>query len=670
MNNKIQKLPPFIKFCYTIGMIPTSYKVSMSYQEQLEWLCDFLENTVIPTVNNNGQAVEELQALYVQLKEYVDNYFENLDVQTEINNKLDAMALSGELAEIINQEIFGQLDERITQNSNDIDDLEEEIDKIKSFYVNVTGEGIKNDGTDVSTELQELIDSYPAGTTFFFNNGTYNFKNIALKSNTTILGNTDTNFVVDDDDICKQFIIDTKSNIEIKNCNFRNGTTNEQNLIGGAVANQKASIFMNLSNNIKIQNCNFNIISGVAFIYALDTEYVYIEKCHFNHSAYAMIEKISNCKHWYINENLFENLYTGSTDNSYAIASGVLDYESDSGFTEDIHITNNVFKNHIGWETIDSHGGRDYYIENNQFYECYQPIAIFDDQRVARTFDMRNINVIGNYIECNGTIDNWKSNCISVRGNSLTGKLCKAVTIKNNKVISKNLNAISGFNCRYIDGFILEGNYTYGIHNPILTLVNIINGNIDNNTFENTPFTNNVSRTRDFQITNIYNVSMQGNTNISLWQPNYVLDIQGQSYIKNYEKNDWHYVTNIVNSIARLYKYGKLGDLRINQATMYRNARATNKNLQSSAATNVCTFKTTSGSNVVETSVDALSVLSIGENVTLVGAGPNNEDIQAVFTEYIDNTHIKLDINMYQTANAIQVNTLDATWINLPVSSS
>ena len=216
MENKIQKLPPFIKFCYTVGMIPTSYKVSMSYQEQLEWLCNFLENTVIPTVNNNGQAVEELQALYVQLKEYVDNYFENLDVQTEINNKLDAMAESGELAEIINQEIFGELDERVTQNSNDIDDLEEEIDKIKSFYVNVTGEGIANDGTDVSTELQELIDSYPAGTTFYFNNGTYKFKNIALKSNTTILGNTDTNFVVDDDTICQQFIIDTKSNITIK----------------------------------------------------------------------------------------------------------------------------------------------------------------------------------------------------------------------------------------------------------------------------------------------------------------------------------------------------------------------------------------------------------------------------------------------------------------------
>lgn len=99
----IKNLKPFPKFCYTIGMIPSSYKESLTYEEQLIWFCNFLENTVIPTVNNNGMAVEELQNLYVELKNYVDNYFENLDVQQEINNKLDEMAESGDLAEIISE---------------------------------------------------------------------------------------------------------------------------------------------------------------------------------------------------------------------------------------------------------------------------------------------------------------------------------------------------------------------------------------------------------------------------------------------------------------------------------------------------------------------------------------------------------------------------------------
>ena len=99
----VGKLNPFAKFCCTIGNLPTSYMISLTYEEQLLWLCNYLEKTVIPAVNTNAQAVQELQELYVVLKNYVDNYFENLDVQEEINNKLDEMAESGELTEIIAQ---------------------------------------------------------------------------------------------------------------------------------------------------------------------------------------------------------------------------------------------------------------------------------------------------------------------------------------------------------------------------------------------------------------------------------------------------------------------------------------------------------------------------------------------------------------------------------------
>ena len=99
----IETLKPFTRFCCTIGNLPTSYMESLTYEEQLIWLCNYLENVVIPTVNNNAEAVKELQDLYVVLKDYVDNYFKNLDVQEEINNKLDAMAQDGTLTEIIAQ---------------------------------------------------------------------------------------------------------------------------------------------------------------------------------------------------------------------------------------------------------------------------------------------------------------------------------------------------------------------------------------------------------------------------------------------------------------------------------------------------------------------------------------------------------------------------------------
>ena len=120
---------PFTRFCMSIGAVPSSYLAGLSIEEQLLWLCSYLEKEVIPAVNNNGEAVEELQNLYVELKNYVDNYFDNLDVQEEINNKLDVMAEDGTLDQIINQEIFGE----IQQDISDLDDrIDSEVNTLES----------------------------------------------------------------------------------------------------------------------------------------------------------------------------------------------------------------------------------------------------------------------------------------------------------------------------------------------------------------------------------------------------------------------------------------------------------------------------------------------------------------------------------------------------------
>lgn len=104
---------PFKKLVMTIGELPTSFVESMTYYECLAWLVNFLETQVIPAVNNNGEAVEELQGLFIELKNYVDTYFDNLDVQDEIDNKLDDMVEAGTFDTIINQEIFGEINARL-----------------------------------------------------------------------------------------------------------------------------------------------------------------------------------------------------------------------------------------------------------------------------------------------------------------------------------------------------------------------------------------------------------------------------------------------------------------------------------------------------------------------------------------------------------------------------
>lgn len=65
-------------------------------------------NKIIEKCNLTGEQVENLTNAYNELKAYVDDYFENLDIQEEVNIKLDEMAQSGELAELISQYLESQ----------------------------------------------------------------------------------------------------------------------------------------------------------------------------------------------------------------------------------------------------------------------------------------------------------------------------------------------------------------------------------------------------------------------------------------------------------------------------------------------------------------------------------------------------------------------------------
>ena len=105
MNKEVEKIIPKcgIFTNYIFKTIPLAFDESMSYYETLCGLLYYLKNTILPTIDNNADAVIELQNLFTQLQEYVNNYFDNLDVQEEINNKLDEMALDGTIENILSQ---------------------------------------------------------------------------------------------------------------------------------------------------------------------------------------------------------------------------------------------------------------------------------------------------------------------------------------------------------------------------------------------------------------------------------------------------------------------------------------------------------------------------------------------------------------------------------------
>lgn len=70
-------------------------------------------NKIINSVNLSGEQVEKLTNSFNALQSYVTNYFDNLNVQEEVDSKLDEMASDGTLAELINEEIFQELNEKI-----------------------------------------------------------------------------------------------------------------------------------------------------------------------------------------------------------------------------------------------------------------------------------------------------------------------------------------------------------------------------------------------------------------------------------------------------------------------------------------------------------------------------------------------------------------------------
>lgn len=143
---------PFKKLVLTIGGMPTAFMESMTYYEALAWLVNYIENTVIPAVNNNAEALEELQTAFVTLKNFVDNYFDNLDVQDEINNKLDQMAEQGQLADIISQ----YLNSTAIFGYDTVADMKSAENLVNGSYARTLGYYSKNDGGGALYKIRNI----------------------------------------------------------------------------------------------------------------------------------------------------------------------------------------------------------------------------------------------------------------------------------------------------------------------------------------------------------------------------------------------------------------------------------------------------------------------------------------------------------------------------------
>lgn len=103
-------------------------------------------NKIIDSQNVVGTEMEKFSQAFIELQNYVDNYFKNLDVQDEINNKLNEMASDGTLENIINEKIFSNLNLQIQNNTNDINNLNHQIQN-NTNNINNLSQYISSNGT-------------------------------------------------------------------------------------------------------------------------------------------------------------------------------------------------------------------------------------------------------------------------------------------------------------------------------------------------------------------------------------------------------------------------------------------------------------------------------------------------------------------------------------------
>ena len=126
-------LRPFRFWCQKV--LPLVYDDSLSYYELLCKVVDYLNktmedvenmNTDVDNLYNNFQQFQEgTFKIYEELVDYVNTYFDELDIQEEINTKLDNMVTSGQLLTVIQptiaNEVTNWLSEHVTPTTPSID---------------------------------------------------------------------------------------------------------------------------------------------------------------------------------------------------------------------------------------------------------------------------------------------------------------------------------------------------------------------------------------------------------------------------------------------------------------------------------------------------------------------------------------------------------------------
>lgn len=256
------------------------------------------------------QSQVDLQKQFIELYTFVEDFFENLDLQDEVNIWLDKALESGKLVQIFNQKET----------------------TIYSDYINVIDLGIKNDGSNISNELQQILNTHK---NLFFPAGVYSFKNVQLDGDVKIKGfNCIFNPIKIDENsnnLYPMFISNNFNEIEIKDINIESEiiTDNTNSVIQSSIFEFtngtrvlfKNVSFKNISNRnqdikdffeerkgscITVKDTNFIIIDSCKYFNIDGNEVIYV--CPYNNDRESVNIIFSNNYAEYVNTTLLDFL--------------------------------------------------------------------------------------------------------------------------------------------------------------------------------------------------------------------------------------------------------------------------------------------------------------------------------------------------------------------------
>lgn len=100
--NRINFLPPWVE----TNLQPAFYDLESGTSLQQTARMYNKVNELVRSVNTQNETIADYIQQFIDLREFCEDYFENLDVQTEINNKLDEMVADGTLLELLTAKDF------------------------------------------------------------------------------------------------------------------------------------------------------------------------------------------------------------------------------------------------------------------------------------------------------------------------------------------------------------------------------------------------------------------------------------------------------------------------------------------------------------------------------------------------------------------------------------